>query len=155
MTPPQQQGTLELQHEPAPKALPISLLLLRVGIATVMLFWTADKILNPDHARGVFSNFYGLSGLGDAALVAMGIIQAVLVISFLAGAFKTISYGAVLLMHTVSTLSSWRQYLEPFDNLLFFAAWPMLAACVALFLMRDYDRLLAFEDKKRSSTNSA
>lgn len=140
-----------MHHEPVPKGLPTSLLLLRVGIAVVMLFWTADKIVNPDHARAVFGNFYGLSGLGDAALAAIGSIQAILVILFLAGAFKTISYGAVLLMHTVSTLSSWRQYLEPFENLLFLAAWPMLAACVALFLMRGHDRLFAFRTKSVST----
>jgi putative oxidoreductase len=29
-----------------------------------------------------------------------------------------------------------------FDNLLFFAAWPMLAACIALYLLRDQDTLL-------------
>ncbi len=46
-------------------------------------------------------------------------------------------------MHAVSTLSSFRQYLAPFKgpNLLFFAAWPMLAACIALFLLRDLDTL--------------
>jgi len=51
---------------------------------------------------------------------------------------KTITYGAVLLLHAVSTLSSWQQYLG-FDSLLFFAAWPMLAACYALFALRDLD----------------
>lgn len=42
----------------------------------------------------------------------------------------------VLLLHGISTLSSYRQYLDPFNNLLFFAAWPMLAACFALYLLR-------------------
>jgi hypothetical protein len=38
-------------------------------------------------------------------------------------------------MHAVSTLSSWKMYLTPFaegPSLPFFAAWPMLAACVTL-----------------------
>lgn len=50
-------------------------------------------------------------------------------------------------MHGVSTLVSWRDYLDPFEgpNLLFFAAWPMLAACFALFALRDFDRLWALE----------
>jgi putative oxidoreductase len=52
---------------------------------------------------------------------------------------KRISYGGVLILHSISTLSSYRQYLDPFNNLLFFAAWPMLAACVALYLLRDVD----------------
>ncbi len=67
-----------------------------------------------------------------------------IIAAFVAGLFKTITYGAVLLMHAGSTLSSWRQYLEPFDHLLFFAAWPMLAGCVALFLLRKDDTALSF-----------
>ncbi|MDP9415055.1 MAG: hypothetical protein M3Q08_13435 [Pseudomonadota bacterium] len=110
-----------------------------------MAFWTADKIVNPDHAGAVFANFYGLGDLGSSALAVIGVVQAIFVVAFAIGAFKTISYGAILLMHAVSTLSSWRQYLEPFENLLFFAAWPMLAGCVALFLLRDHDRLLAVD----------
>lgn len=133
-----------MRTEPSPASLPISLLFLRLGITMVMGFWTVDKIINPDHAGAVFKNFYGLGGIGEQALLVIAIIEGLIVLAFAAGLFKTIAYGAVLLMHSVSTLSSWRQYLEPFDNLLFLAAWPMLAACVALFLMRDHDRLLAF-----------
>jgi len=51
-------------------------------------------------------------------------------------------------MHTVSTLSSYAQYLDPFNNLLFFAAWPMLAACVALFLLRGHDTLLSWDARR-------
>ena len=60
---------------------------------------------------------------------------------FVAGLLKTWTYGAILIFHGVSTLSAFAKYLQPFDNLLFFAAWPMLAACAALFLLRDYDTL--------------
>ena len=28
----------------------------------------------------------------------------------------------------------------PFDHLLFFAAWPMWAACIALFVLREHDQ---------------
>ena len=52
---------------------------------------------------------------------------------------KRISYGGVFVLHAVSTFSSYRQYLAPFSNLLFFAAWPMLAACFTLYLLRDLD----------------
>lgn len=130
-----------MQTNTPPHGLALSLLLLRLGVAIVMGFWTADKMINPDHAGAVFSNFYGLSGLGDQAFFLIGIAQAAIVLAFTLGLFRTFSYGAVLLMHTVSTLSSWGQYLEPFDNLLFFAAWPMLAACIALFILRRSDTM--------------
>lgn len=123
----------------SPPQLPFCLLLLRLGVAIVMLFWTADKFLNPHHAGGVFSHFYGLGGLGGQAFLAIGGIEALIVLAFTLGLLRTFSYAAVLLMHSVSTLASWRQYAEPFDNLLFLAAWPMLAACITLFLLRRHD----------------
>lgn len=123
--------------------LSVSLFLLRITVALVMVVWALDKIMNPGHAGAVFSNFYGIE-IGSAGLKAIGALQLAVIAAFVAGAFKTISYGLVLLMHAGSTLSSWRQYLEPFDNLLFFAAWPMLAACVALFLLRSDDVFLSF-----------
>jgi hypothetical protein len=126
------------------RTLEISLFALRLTVALVLTVWALDKLVNPDHAAGIFSNFYGLD-VGHTALYTVGAIQLVIIAAFLAGVLKPISYGLVLVMHAGSTLSSWRQYLDPFDNLLFFAAWPMLAACLALFLLRDRDRLLSIQ----------
>ena len=131
------------------KKLGASLLLLRLGIFVVMLMWTLDKFLNPGHAGKIFSNFYGIEGLGSGLLTVVAALQMVVIIAFLFGALRRLSYGLVLAMHTVSTLSSWRQYLDPFDNLLFFASWPMLAACVALYLLRDHDNLLSINKGKQ------
>ena len=125
--------------------LEISLLLLRLGVFIVMLMWTLDKFVNPDHAGAVFAGFYGLDGLGATLMAAIGAGELLLVLVFVAGAFRRLTYGLVMLLHGVSTLSSWQQYLQPFDNLLFFAAWPMLAACIALYLLRDQDRLLSVD----------
>lgn len=130
--------------------LDLSLLLLRLGVGLVMAMWTADKFINPAHSGAVLQNFYGLPALGSEVFVVLGVIQAVIVLLFVVGAFRTLSYGAVLLMHAGSTFSSWRQYLDGFDNLLFFAAWPMLAACIALFLLRAHDRLLSVDAMRQN-----
>ncbi|MEQ8801928.1 MAG: hypothetical protein RLP45_07815, partial [Haliea sp.] len=66
---------------------------------------------------------------------------------FVAGFMKRFSYGMILLLHTISTLSSWQQYLDAFNNLLFFAAWPMLAACIALYMLRDLDTRWTLDDR--------
>ncbi len=124
-----------------PKHLPLSLLLLRLGIFVVFLFWTLDKLINPEHTAGLFSKFYGFEDMGNTAIYMIGSVQLILIVLFVAGLFKVWTYSAVLLFHAASTLSSFGLYLEPFDNLLFFAAWPMLSACIALFLMRDWDTL--------------
>ena len=130
------------EHE---KKLQLSLLLLRVTVFLVMFMWTIDKFVNPGHAAKVYESFYYIAGLESVVMYAIGAAEMVLLLLFLAGYKKTLTYGAVLILHAVSTLSSFNQYLAPFEgpHLLFFAAWPMLAACFTLFLLRDQDKMLS------------
>ena len=130
---------MAIQHR-----LPISLLCLRLGIFIVMLAWTVDKFVRPEHAAGVFGHFYGITDVEPTIMYGLATLEIVLLLAFLLGVKRRISYGLVLLLHGMSTLSSWYQYSHPFEgsNLLFFAAWPMLAACLMLYLMRDQDNLL-------------
>ncbi|MFN2327904.1 MAG: hypothetical protein ABR612_03240 [Chromatocurvus sp.] len=116
-----------------------ALFALRLGVFIVMLMWTLDKFVNPQHSAAVFDNFYGLGNIGPGLFMAIGALQLLLVLAFVAGFKKRFTYGAIFLLHAVSTLSSWQQYLDGFNNLLFFAAWPMLAACYALYTLRDMD----------------
>lgn len=115
-----------------------SLFLLRLGVFIVMFAWTLDKFFNPSHAAKVFENFYFIGGLGEEIMMVVGAIELVIILAFLAGLWKRWTYGFVMILHGVSTFSSWKQYTTDI-NLLFFAAWPMLAACVALYLLRDLD----------------
>ncbi len=114
------------------------LFLLRAGVFIVMFMWTADKFVNPAHSAAVYERFYLIGGLGEMAFLVIGLLELAVIVGFLLGVRKTLTYGVILALHAVSTLSSWQQYLG-FDNLLFFAAWPMLAACYALFVLRDLD----------------
>ena len=123
------------------RKLALSLLLLRLSAGLVMMVWAFDKILNPGHGAAVFESFYGLAGVGEAAVRGIGFVQAAIVLAFLLGLARTWSYGAVLAMHAATTLVSWSAYLQPLKNILFFAAWPMLAALVTLFLLRTQDRI--------------
>ncbi len=128
-----------------------SLLLLRLGVFIVMLMWTLDKFVRPEHASSVYEHFYFLGGLGPALFYILGFLELILILVFVTGSWKRISYGLVMVLHGMSTLSSFGLYLDPFDNLLFFTAWPMLAACIALYLLRDSDTCgtLALGEKKR------
>jgi hypothetical protein len=114
------------------------LLTLRLGVFVVLFMWTIDKFVNPEHAAAVYENFYFIGGLGATVMTVIGIVELALIIGFLLGVKKTITYGFVLAIHTVSTLTPYDRYLG-FDDLLFFAAWPMLAACYTLFVLRDLD----------------
>lgn len=123
--------------------LPIALLALRLGVFVVMFIWTIDKFVRPEHAAAVFENFYFIDNLSSVLSYLIGVVELALLAGFLLGWKKRFTYGAVLVLHAVSTLSSFKQYLAPFEgpNLLFFAAWPMLSACIALYLLKEQDRL--------------
>ncbi len=123
--------------------LEISLLCLRLSVFVVMLMWTIDKFVRPEHAAAVYEHFYFIGGLTQQSAAVIGALELLLLSAFVLGYQKRISYGIVLVIHGVSTLSSWQQYLSPFEdsNLLFFAAIPMLAACFTLYLLREQDRL--------------
>lgn len=127
-----------------PSALARSLLALRLSVFLVMFMWTVDKLVNPEHALKVYEHFYRLSGLSSALMLAIGAAEMALLVAFVAGLWKRWTYGAIFLLHAISTLASFEQYLSPWEpgNLLFFAAWPMLAACYALYTLRDEDVLL-------------
>ncbi|MDT8449247.1 MAG: hypothetical protein RQ847_03645 [Wenzhouxiangellaceae bacterium] len=118
-----------------------ALLFMRLGVFLVIFMWTLDKFINPQHSAGVFENFYGLSGWGPTVFMIIGALEMLLLIGFLIGFRKRLTYGLILVIHAISTLSTWKQYLNPYEgpNLLFFAAIPMLAACWALYSLREMD----------------
>lgn len=120
----------------------IALFALRLGVFIVMAMWSLDKLLAPDHAAAVFENFYFIPGIGAGLLAVIGLVQLTIEVAFVLGLWKFWTYGFVLVTHAISTISSWQQYLDPFNHMLFLAAIPMLAACIALFMLRDADTLL-------------
>jgi len=123
-----------------------ALLFLRLGVFIVILMWTLDKFVNPGHAAGVFENFYGLAGWGPTVFMIIGALELLLLIGFVIGFKKRITYGLVFVIHAISTISTWKLYLDPFNNLLFFAAIPMLAACWALYSLRDLDTRFTIDE---------
>ena len=133
--------------ENASRNLAISLMLLRLGIGVVFLMWTIDKFINPGHAASVFERFYMIKGLTSTLAYAVGAVQLCLVGAFLVGACRWLTYPIVMVLHAISTFSSYAKYVDPwtYPNLLFFAAIPMLSACTALWLLRDHDTMLSVD----------
>lgn len=125
------------------RRLPVVLLLLRLSIFCALLMWCVDKFVNPVQTTRILSGFYSIRGVSFLAAYGMGILQAVLITAFVLGILKRVSYGLVFLFHIPSTLAPWGQYLHPYSGhvLLFLAAFPMLAACFAVYFLRDEDTL--------------
>lgn len=124
---------------PADERVSRALLLLRLSVFLVMFMWTMDKFFRPSHTAQVYTYFYSIGGLGNGVFYAIGVAEMLLLLAFVVGFQKRFTYGAVLVLHAMSTLAAFRQYLAPLSNLLFFAAWLMLASCFALYTLRDLD----------------
>jgi putative oxidoreductase len=123
-----------------------ALFLLRVGLGVFLLLWSCDKLAEPDTTVKIFQGFYKIPISGSAAY-AIGVIEALLSILIIAGAWKSYTYATGLALHTISTIASWRQLTSPFSqgHHLFVAAVPVLTAFIALYILRDRDTLWALD----------
>ena len=130
------------------KKLQISLFSLRLGVFVVFMAWALDKIFAYEHNSTMISHYYGVD-LSELFLTSLGIAELVLLIAFLVGKYKTFTYGVILIAHTVTTLVSAKRLFPPYEihQLLYFGALPMLAACLALFLLRERDTLMNWDTK--------
>lgn len=129
------------------KKLSAMLLIMRLSIFLVMLMWTFDKFLNPTHAAKVFETFYFTKPFGPKMSYVIGLLELIIVVAFGLGYKKRVTYFLILLFNGISTVACYSQYLAPFQgaNLLYFAAWPMLAACLSLYVLRENDVLWVIE----------
>ncbi|MEL7495441.1 MAG: DoxX protein [Cyanobacteria bacterium J06554_11] len=91
----------------------IGLAMIRITTATFFLVWSLEKIIVPEIAQEVFARFYA-STISPGTSITIGIVQAAIVLLFLAGLFKLWTYGAILGMQAVSTLSSYEPLLNPY-----------------------------------------
>ena len=120
------------------KALPI----LRIGMFLFMMVWAVEKLVRPEAYQAIFGAFYGQQNVGIAIIYLIGAVQIAILVAFVLGKFKTVTYGFVLGMNLVTTLVSYKQILAPYEgktNHLFAASIVVLAASVYLFLVRNQD----------------
>ncbi|MCC3861130.1 hypothetical protein [Pseudemcibacter aquimaris] len=121
------------------------LLFMRASIFIVMFAWTVDKFTDPSHGVAILKGFYFIDGVGEQLVMILGGLEMLLILAFVAGAFKKYTYGLILLFHGLTTFASFDRYIPPDVSLTFFAAWPMLAACATLYILRDFDKKFAVQ----------
>ena len=124
----------------------IPLFATRLLIAMFLLPWTLMRFTRPDAAKGVADRYYGpLGGMPDIVFLLIAVFMAALLLAFVTGAWKRISYGLVLLLHAVGTLTT-VPYLVPGTenfNILFMAALPTIGAIWLLYVLREQDTFLS------------
>jgi putative oxidoreductase len=125
------------------KRIPAALLILRFFLAMFLLQWSIEKLILPDAAARIASNFYGVM-LPVSASYVLGVAELILSLALLVGFYRTISYSLSLVVHTVTVVVSWRQLFDPWGlakvgSHLWISTWPTWGGFAALFLMRDWD----------------
>jgi len=123
--------------------LQLGLFVLRLSVFLFFAVWAIEKFIKPETTAAIYSHFYMIEGLPVFGAYAAGTVQLIVLAGFLLGIAKFWTYGLLLVMHTLSTLSTWQQLIAPYDgsNHLFIAAIPTLAGIFVLFLMRDEDTM--------------
>ncbi len=129
------------------RKLELSLFFMRITVFVTLLMWTGRKFISPERSIAVFKKFYFIPGLSENITYVIAAVQLAIIIGFVLGLFKRWTYGLVFFMHGVATISPMKQYFAPYEgsHLLFFAAWPMFAACFALYILRDQDTFMTLK----------
>jgi uncharacterized membrane protein YphA (DoxX/SURF4 family) len=135
-----------------------ALAVLRVSLGVFLLLWGVEKFVIPEVTVQIWGGFYGV-GLAAALVPLVGALESALALAITVGLWRRATYGLGLLLHAVSVVSTWRQLLDPWGlrsggapNHLFLAGVPVLAAFLALYLLRDRDAWTLDERLRRRST---
>lgn len=119
-------------------------LVLRVSLGIFIVLWGVDKIVASNDTVNIFSYFYKLP-INTSLAVMIGVAEILLGLAILMGFQRKLSYGLGLIAHLISTVSSWKQMIDPWglyildgkNSHLFLAAIPVLAAFIVLYMNRD------------------
>jgi hypothetical protein len=116
-----------------------ALFLLRLSLGLFLALWALNKIISPDSAAALFSQFY-FTISEPLVIVSIGIFELILSIFFICGIYKNITYSLALFIQVAATLASLKEITDPFGKNIFFVAHiPLLCAFMALFLLRRID----------------
>jgi len=128
------------------RKLELSLALMRLSTGVFFLVWAVKKLVSVDSSQRIFKKFYFIDAMPAEALIAIGIIQVIIVFAFMAGVCKKYTTGFLLVIHALSVASSYQQLADPYFKIndLFWAGVPVLFMLLALYLLRDRDKLWTF-----------
>ncbi|MFC0676731.1 DoxX family protein [Lysobacter korlensis] len=122
-----------------------SLLVLRISLGLLMVFWGLDKIVNVEHGLEVSRHFY-LDLFSSAALLKVfGALQIALGLAVVLGWLRRFAYPLLLLITGVTLLGVWRSVVDPWGwyleggNVLFYPSLIIFAAAWVLYCFRDED----------------
>ncbi|MBD3275980.1 MAG: DoxX family membrane protein [Candidatus Marinimicrobia bacterium] len=124
-----------------------SILLLRVSIGLLLVFWGLDKLVNTEHAMAVSDTFY-LGLFSQAVLLKIfGVVETLIGIVIILGIWRKYSYPLMILMNAVSALGVWKSIVDPWGwylqdtNVLFYPSLIILAGSLVLLAFLEFDNV--------------
>lgn len=132
----------------ATHSLKLPLFLTRLSVFYFMLPWQLMRFTAPERVVGIAKKHYKFTMPESASLIT-GIIMMAILIAFVIGFKKRISYGLVLVLHAVGTLMTLPRLIIGTSslNILFLAAIPAVFAMLLLYCLRDEDTMLAWDNR--------
>lgn len=131
----------------------VSLLLLRISIGLLMVWWGLDKLVNVEHAVGVSDSFYLGLFSAPAVLMPFGVFQTLLGALIVVGLARAWLYPVLLAITGVNVLAVWNSILDPWGwvlegtSAMLYPSLIILAGSLVLFAWRDQD-VLALEARR-------
>jgi putative oxidoreductase len=129
-----------------------SLLLLRISLGLLMVFWGIDKLVNIEHGLLVSEHFYLNLFSSPLVLKAFGVVQIMLGIAVIVGIARRIAYPALIAITAVTMLGVWRSIVDPWGwvlegaNALFYPSLIIFAGALVLHGFRSED-VLSMDEK--------
>jgi putative oxidoreductase len=133
-----------------------SLLLLRVSLGGLMVYWGVDKLLNVSHGVGVAEKFYGGVSVATTVMQAFGVAQLLLGVVIVLGLLRRVAYPLLLLVTGTTLLAVWKSIVDPFKlmmpggNLIFYPSLIIFAGALVLLAFREQDAL-ALDARRRAT----
>lgn len=125
----------------------VSLLLLRISLGGLMVYWGIDKLINVKHGITVAEKFYGGVSVASSPMQLFGVLQVALGALIIAGLFRRVTYPALLLITGTTLLAVWKSIVDPFKlmvdggNLIFYPSLIICAGALVLMAFQDEDTL--------------
>ena len=125
----------------------VPLFLTRLSIFYFLLPWQLARFLDPEFSGRISEKYYHVGAISNGLGIAFGVGWMILLLAFLAGFKKRISYGLVFVLHAGAILITLPSYIykSASYNQLFLAAIPAAMAMLLLYLLRDQDTLLTVD----------
>lgn len=126
--------------------LKIPLFVTRLFIFLFMLPWQLMRLTKPEVVNNISTKYYKFS-MPEIGSTISGVLMLALLVAFLIGFKKKISYGLVLAFHALGTLMTIPFLIPGTENFnaLFLAAIPTIGAMWLLWALRDQDTLLSMK----------